>query len=99
MGFPKGLPAGEELFFKINMENEYKLSIVLRLISGLMLFLALGRHPYSYYILLRWVVAGSSLYSGGVLSKLKKHNWAWFFFITGILFNPIFPVYLPRSTW
>ncbi len=81
------------------MKNENNISIILRLISGIMLFLALGYHPYSYYIVLRWVVFGSSLYSGWVLSKIQKHNWSWFFFIVGILFNPIFPVYLDRSTW
>jgi hypothetical protein len=81
------------------MRNEYKISIFLRLISAIMLFLALGYHPYSYYILLRWVVFGSSFYSGWVFSQLKNHGWAWFFFIVGILFNPIIPVYLSRSTW
>ncbi|MCM8787533.1 MAG: hypothetical protein NC935_05710 [Candidatus Omnitrophica bacterium] len=81
------------------MENEYKISILLRLISGLMLFLALGYHPYSYYITLRWIVSISSFYSGWVMSKIKRHNWAWFFFIVGVLFNPIIPVYLNRSTW
>ena len=81
------------------MENEYKIASFLRLVSGLMLFLALGRHPYSYYILLRWVVSGSSFYSGWVFSQLKNHSWTWFFFIAGILFNPIIPVYLNRSTW
>jgi hypothetical protein len=81
------------------MKDQYKISILLRLISAIMLFLALGYHPYSYYILLRWVVFGSSFYSGWVFSQLKNHDWAWFFFIVGILFNPIIPVYLSRSTW
>jgi len=81
------------------MKNEYKISIILRFISAIMLFLALGYHPYSYYILLRWMVSFSSFYSGWVFSRLKSHNWAWFFFIVGILFNPLIPVYLNRSTW
>jgi len=81
------------------MKNKYKISIFLRFISAIMLFLALGYHPYSYYILLRWVVSFSSFYSGWVFSRLKSHNWAWFFFIVGILFNPIIPVYLNRLTW
>lgn len=81
------------------MENEYKISVILRLISGIMLFLALGYHPYSYYILLRWIVSASSFYSGWVFSELEKHSWSWFFFISGILFNPIIPVYLNRSIW
>lgn len=83
----------------LTIKNEYKTSIVLCLISVVMLFLALGYHPYSYYIILRWVVSGSSFYSGWVSSKLNRSNWSWAFFIIGILFNPIFPVYLDRSTW
>lgn len=81
------------------MSNEYKISIILRLISGVILFLAIGNHPSSYYTILRWVVFCTSFYSGWVFSKLEKHSWSWLFFIVGILFNPIIPVYLDRLTW
>lgn len=81
------------------MKKDYQISTVLRLVSGVMLVLALGYRPYSYYIILRWVVSGSSFYSGWVFSNLKRSNWAWVFFIVGILFNPIFPVYLNKGTW
>jgi FtsH-binding integral membrane protein len=81
------------------VKDGYRFSIILRLISVILLLLAIGNHPYSYYQILRWVVSGSSLYSGWILSKLQKHNWAWFFFISGVLFNPIIPFYLDRSTW
>ena len=83
----------------MKMQNEYRVSLMLRLISLVFLLLAIGNHPSSYYTFLRWIVAGSSLYSGWVLSKLKLSNWAWVLFIVGILFNPIIPVYLNRSTW
>ena len=81
------------------MRDNYKLSAILRLTSAVLLLIALGNHPSSYYAILRWVVSGSSIYSGWVLSRLKKHNWGWFFFIAGILFNPVIPFYLDRSTW
>lgn len=81
------------------MKKDYQISRVLRLISGVLLFLALGYHPYSYYIVLRWIIFLSSFYSGWVLSKLEKHNWSWIFLIVGILFNPIIPVYLDRGIW
>jgi hypothetical protein len=81
------------------VEDKYRFSIILRLISGILLLLAIGNHSSSYYTILRWIVFGSSLYSGWVLSKLQKHNWAWFFFISGVLFNPIMPFYLDRSSW
>lgn len=83
----------------MKMQNEFNVSLMLRLISSVLLFLAIGNHPYSYFIVLRWIVFLSSLYSGWLVSKMQQHNWSWIFFIVGILFNPIFPVYLDRSTW
>ena len=82
-----------------SMKKDYQISRFLRLISGVLLFLALGYRPYFYYTILRWVVMGTSLYSGWVFSKLKMSNWAWTFFIISILFNPIIPVYLNKSIW
>jgi len=81
------------------MENEYSISAIFRLLSGVMLVLAIGTHPSLFYSLLRWTVACSALYSGWVISKLKKSNWAWALFIIGILFNPLIPIYLDRSSW
>jgi len=81
------------------MKSEHNASTILRLLSIALLFLALGNHPYSFYTILRWVVSASSLYTGWILSKFQNHNWAWIFFIIGILFNPIFPVYLDKVTW
>lgn len=81
------------------MKDKYRFSVILRLISAILLLLAIGSHPSSYFQILRWVVSGASFYSGWVSSKLKKSSWAWIFFIVGILFNPIVPVYLNRSTW
>jgi len=81
------------------MNSEGTLSVLFRLVAGVMLILAIGIHPSSFYSLLRWVVAASSLYSGWIMSQLKKSNWAWALFIIGILFNPIYPVYLDRTTW
>ncbi len=76
-----------------------KISVVLRLLSSVFLFFSLGSLPYSFFQLLRWIVSGTSFYSGWLFSKSKNHNWAWFFFIVGVLFNPIVPFYLSRDTW
>lgn len=81
------------------MENEYTLSAIFRLISGTMLILAIGVQPASYYLLLRWIVAICSLYSGWLMSQLNQSNWAWALFIVGVIFNPIIPLYLDRLTW
>lgn len=76
-----------------------KVSLILRIICILLLFLALFSHPYSYYIVLRWVVSFSSLFVGYISSRVENHTWAWVYFIIAVLFNPILPIYLSRNTW
>jgi hypothetical protein len=65
----------------------------------LLLFLALGQHPYGYYTFLRWAVSIAAI----VVAWVAWHSavqWAtWAFVGIAILFNPLAPVYLQRSTW
>ncbi len=68
-------------------------------ITVIMLFGALLEWPYSYFILLRWIVA-----IGAVIVAIDAFNknvdWAKVsFIIIGILFNPITPIYLSREIW
>ena len=69
------------------------------LIAAGMLFGALGRWPYSYYIVLRWVTCAAAVvvvYHGHVYRK----PWAiWVFIFIAALFNPILPVHLTREAW
>ncbi len=71
----------------------------LQIIVAIMLFIALASWPYSYYQILRCVVAISS----GVLAhnafKHEQSVWGWIFVATLILFNPIAPIYFERGTW
>lgn len=46
-----------------------------RLIALGMLLLALSRHPYSYYILLCWVVCGTAAYGAFKSVELEKSGW------------------------
>lgn len=55
--------------------------------------------PYGYYILLRWIVAVSSVFTAYVASQLNRIGWMWLFVLVALLFNPIAPVYLDRETW
>lgn len=70
-----------------------------RIVAALMLFWALDRHPYGYYILLRWVVCAVSAYTALLLSEADKKGWAWCFGIIAVLFNPLIPVHLNRALW
>ncbi len=68
-------------------------------ISVFMLLLAIPRLPYGYYILLRWVVSLTALFSTWVAYECKYKSWVFMMGGITILFNPIIPVYLPKATW
>lgn len=72
---------------------------IARIGAAILLFWALDRHPYSYYTLLRFIVCGVTAYGAYFASELGKKGWAWTFGIIAILFNPIIPIHLNRSTW
>jgi hypothetical protein len=72
---------------------------IARIIAVILLFLALGRHPYGYYKLLRFVVCGVTVYGVYFATKMQKIGWVLTFGIIAILFNPLIPIYLSRGTW
>jgi hypothetical protein len=74
--------------------------IIARIAAAIMLFLALGRLPYGYYTLLRFVVCGTAAYGAYFAStEQKKPAWAWIFGIIAVLFNPLIPIHLTRDIW
>ena len=71
------------------------------ILAGLMLLLAIptGLWPYSYYQILRWVVAIIALYSAYSAYKTKNTKWIIIMGIVAVLFNPIAPIYFSKETW
>jgi len=70
------------------------------LIAAVMLLFAVtGRHPYSFYTLLRWICCAVFAYSAFIASERNRVPWAWIFGVLAVLFNPIIPVHLQRETW
>ena len=69
------------------------------LVAAAMLFAAMGKWPYDYYRILRWVVcAGAAFvaYQGWAFRK----SWAsWLFGFMAVLFNPLVAVHFGRGTW
>jgi len=55
--------------------------------------------PYSFYTLLRLVVCGSAIYLALHAAKMKKTRWLWLMGGTALLFNPLIPVPIARSSW
>ena len=73
--------------------------IIAKLVAAGVLLGALGRHPYGYYTLLRWVVCGVSAFAAFRATEFKKTGWAWALAIVALIFNPLVPVHLSRETW
>lgn len=70
-----------------------------RLGAAALLLVALGRNPYDFYTILRWVVCGVCSYGAFVEFGRNRSTWAWLFVIMAVAFNPIVPVGLSRETW
>jgi len=69
------------------------------LIAGAILLAALGDWPYGYYIFLRFVVCGVSIYIAIMAYEWKRSWVSWIFGAIAILFNPIIPIHLTREIW
>jgi len=69
-------------------------------ISGVLLLLGiLNVWLYGYYIFLRWFVCGVAIFNAIGFSKSKLTGWILVFGALALLFNPLFPVYLNKSSW
>jgi hypothetical protein len=71
------------------------------LIVAAFLIVATQRLPYDYYILLRVIVFVASLFFVFVASFQLPSQGIWLlcFLIVAVIFNPLIPIYLRRSTW
>jgi hypothetical protein len=64
------------------------------------IFLGILSQPYSYYEFLRvfvFIVAVILTIQG--FQKVKKTGFEYLYLGIGILFNPIFPIYLSKDVW
>jgi uncharacterized protein DUF6804 len=70
------------------------------LIAAVMLvFAAAEKQPDNFYTTLRWVCCAVFVYSAVISLQMKRMLWLAIFAVLGIVFNPIFPLPLDRSTW
>jgi p-aminobenzoyl-glutamate transporter AbgT len=74
-------------------------SVIAKLIAAAMLFAALGRHPYDYYTLLRWVACGVCAFTAFQAVQNKKTGWLVVFITAAVVLNPIAPLRIKRDTW
>jgi hypothetical protein len=71
----------------------------IKYITAGLLLLAVLPLPYAYYTLLRWVVTAVSGYCIFLSYEDKSMGWAFVFAILAILFNPLVPFYMDKSSW
>jgi hypothetical protein len=69
------------------------------IVAGVMLVGALLDLPYGYFQLLRLVVCAVAAYGAFGAYQNDASGWTVALGVIALLFNPVFPVYLDRSTW
>jgi surface polysaccharide O-acyltransferase-like enzyme len=71
------------------------------LIPVLLLIVACSRMPYSYYMLTRIVTCCSAIAVAflGLQERLLVKLWSIPFMAIVVLFNPLMPIHLHRTTW
>lgn len=63
------------------------------------LWLAIASWPYIYYTFLRWAVSLAAIYLGYRAYQGYRFGWVISFATIAILFNPLNPIYLSKSSW
>lgn len=85
-------------------------ALLAKIVAATLLFMAVGEWPYSYYMLMRFVVCIVAVHTAYVACERartastqqwrgKQQRWMWAFGVTALLFNPFLPVRLDRGTW
>lgn len=66
-------------------------------IGAVAMFMAILPMPYEFYVLLRWVGPAVAIWT--VAGGQKKTGWVAVFALVTVLWNPLLPVEMPRSSW
>lgn len=70
-----------------------------RVLAVIMALLAVGRFPYSFYMIVRCVVSPVAAYTAFVAYQQRRTGWAWTFAALAALFNPLLPARLDKTAW
>ena len=73
--------------------------LILRGGVALLLLAALAPWPYGYYKLLRWLVCSVASFLAFRFTESGRVGHAWTWGAIAVLFNPLIPVHLDRTTW
>jgi hypothetical protein len=56
-------------------------------------------HNYNYFVFLKWVVAGTSVWAAIQSAERKQNVALWVFVASAIIHNPIMKFHFERETW
>src|SRR5438270_11681989 len=66
--------------------------------TTMLVFAAVEKHPYSCYMLLRWICCPIFAYSAVAAYENNRVLWIWIFGVLAALYNPLLRVHLERNT-
>ena len=66
---------------------------------ALLLWALVPTNPYGYYIILRFVTCGVSMFLALRARVAGKTVWLWTFVAVAVVYNPIIRVHLTRESW
>lgn len=70
------------------------------IVCGILLLIAIPSWwPYGFYTLLRWVICAVSGHIAYGFYKSKLTGWTFVFCAIAVLFNPLYPLSLNKSSW
>lgn len=73
--------------------------LVARCVAAGFALYATARHPYSYYILTRWIVFLTCCWGLFLLRRRLWPSFALVYAVVGLVFNPLFSLHFARNTW
>lgn len=83
------------------IKDYFSSSVIARLITAILLIVAVSNQQIGYYKFLRWCVFVTAIYVVYISYTIKKQmNFGvWLFGLIAILFNPIIPFFLGKELW
>lgn len=75
------------------------LYLVVAVAITMLLWALVPANPYGYYVFLRWVICGTSIYLAVRAHNHIKSQWVWIFGAFAILYNPLIRVHFMRDIW
>jgi hypothetical protein len=83
---------------EVNAPKSLRIPLILSLL--MLLFAALGDFPYDFFVLLRVVIFVTCGLAFTSIWKAKRtSSWLWVLVFIAVLYNPLLPVHLHRTTW